>query len=176
MNTIKYSCKEKIAVWHSATFGGMAAAYGRFAPNQVDEEAPEWLLVMWFGKPIPESLWAELQRMPEHRHMPVITDNGNKCSLFVNAQNKNGRLRTWAACYAGRDQQPKGMPYLDADVMNHAYANFKARSLSSDNYLQNMIDGKDQWLGRPPSVRKEPVGGFDSSGVSSIERSKAQTS
>ena len=60
MSTIKCYCKEKNTVRHSAPFAGMAAAYARHEPKRDGEPTPEWLQVMWFGKPIPAELWAEL--------------------------------------------------------------------------------------------------------------------
>ena len=134
-----------------------------------DEPTPEWLQVMWFRKAIPAELWSQLQSMPEHSFMPVITNDGNNCSLFVNPQNPEGELRSWSARFAAPGQPNPKTPRLDADFMCHAFANYAKRSEQKDKYLQRLIDGKDQYLGRPPVYGRNLLGDSTCSAYRKIE-------
>ena len=134
-----------------------------------DEPTPEWMQCMWFGKDIPAELWAQLQSLPEHEFMPVITNNGNNCSLFLNAQNPEGVLRSWSARFSAPGQLKRKDPWLPSDVMNHAMANYASRSGEKDQYLQRMIDGKPQYLGRVPLFGRNLLGDSTCSAYRKIE-------
>ena len=95
--------------------------------------------------------------MPVHRHLPDITNGGNKCSLLVNPQNLKGTLRLYGAHHAGPNAAyPRSKAALD--VMNQAFAQFSKRSVNKDNLLQNTLNSKDQWLARPPPIGKNLLG------------------
>ena len=130
------------------------------------EPTPEWIQVMWFDKAIPAWLWARLQSMPASEFMPLISDDGMNCSLFVNTQNPEGKMRSWSSRYAGPGQPNRK---LDSDVMSHAFANYSDRSKQKDTLLQRLIDGKDQYLGRPPVWGRNLLGDSTCSAYSSIE-------
>lgn len=135
------------------------SGYSRRATKQKTEGAPEWVSVLFLGEPLPARLWAALKTMRVHLDMPVITNDGNNCSAFVNPQNKTGLLRLFWVEYSGRYQpQPKSQAYLDSDVMSHAFAKFSSRSRDKDAKLSEKLKNRLDWLARPPEFPRNLMG------------------
>ena len=130
----------------------------RMLPSDNTKPTPEWVMVMWFDGLMPDALWAALEAMPDSPYMPVISDDGTQCSLFAHTKNLSGRMRKWSADYAVRGQTRRNDPWLDADVMNDAFAEYARRSLGKDNFLAGIITDKDQYLARPPEFGRNLLG------------------
>ena len=130
---------------------------------------PEWLMVLWFDGLIPDALWAKLKAMPDSPFMPVISKDGTQCSLFVHTKNLEGRMRKFTSDCAVQGQPKRGEAWLDADVINDAFADYAKRSRGKDNFLEGMLTAKDQYLFRPPAYGRNLQGDSTCSAYAEID-------
>ena len=133
------------------------------------QKTPDWLMVLWFDAPLPKTLWDVLNGMPLSPFMPEITNGGANCTLFVNTQNKNGKLRKWSSRFSAPGQHNPYHPWLPSDVISDSFADFSKRSRTLDDFLSSMLTAKDQWLTRPPPWGKNLQGDSTCSAYAEID-------